>query len=203
MKYYLQAFSFTFLMYFGLWIMWIHFAIDFASDADYPGSLVYLPHAARVICTCLFGWIAIPAMVISEWIGISYFVHGDSFLINGTFSFAEFSLSLFSSSSVLLALILLKISGFSFSYSSGMLLLKKSNFRHIFLITVLSACINGLVGNFLRQAVTDHDIHMYTVLRFTVGDIFGTLVVLLVATIMFSAYKDFIFQSSKNKNFMK
>ena len=197
MKYYLQAFSFTFLMYFGLWIMWIHFAIDFASDSEYPGSLFYLPHAARVICTCLFGWIAIPAMVLAEWVGITHFVHGDPFLINGTFSFAEFSLSLFSSSSVLLALLLLKVSGFSFNYSSGMLLLKKSNFRHIFLITVISATINGLFGNFLRQAITDHDIHMYTVLRFTVGDILGCITVLLVSTIMFSAYKDFIYQSSK------
>ena len=184
-------------MYFGLWIMWIHFAIDFASDSEYPGSLFYLPHAARVICTCLFGWIAIPAMVLGEWVGITHFVHGDAFLINGTFSFAEFSLSLFSSSSVLLALLLLKVSGFSFSYSSGKLLLKKSNFRHIFLITVISASINGLFGNFLRQAVTDHDIHMYTVLRFTVGDILGCITVLLVSTIMFSAYKDFIYQSSK------
>ena len=54
MKYFLQSFSFTFLMYFGLWIMWVHFAIDIGLDAEYPGSLVYLPHAARVICTCIF-----------------------------------------------------------------------------------------------------------------------------------------------------
>ena len=78
-----------------------------------------------------------------------------------------------------------------------MLLLKKSNFRHIFLITVISASINGLFGNFLRQAITDHDIHMYTVLRFTVGDIIGCITVLLVSTLMLSAYKDFIYQSSK------
>ena len=197
MKYYLQAFAFTFFMYFGLWIMWIHFAIDFGSDRDYPGSIVYLPHAARVICTCLFGWIAIPAMVFAEWIGISYFIHGDAFLVNGTYSLAELTQSIFASSSVLLALILLRVSGFSFSYSAGMLLLKKSNFRHIFLITVISASINGLFGNFLRQAITDHDIHMYTVLRFTVGDIMGCITVLLVSTIMLSAYKDFIYQSSK------
>lgn len=184
-------------MYFGLWIMWIHFAIDFGSDRDYPGSLVYLPHAARVICTCLFGWIAIPAMVFAEWIGISYFVHGDAFLVDGTYSLAELTQSIFASSSVLLALILLRVSGFSFSYRTGMLLLKKSNFRHIFLITVISASINGLFGNFLRQAITDHDIHMYTVLRFTVGDIIGCITVLLVSTIMLSAYKDFIYQSSK------
>ena len=49
MKYFLQSFAFTFLMYFGLWIMWVHFAIDIGLDTEYPGSLVYLPHAARVI----------------------------------------------------------------------------------------------------------------------------------------------------------
>mgnify|MGYP003331262199 CR=1 FL=1 len=47
------------------------------------------------------------------------------------------------------------------------------------LITVISASINGLFGNFLRQAITDHDIHMYTVLRFTVGDIIGCITCLL------------------------
>lgn len=197
MKYFLQASSFTFFMYFGLWIMWVHFAIDIAIDSDYPGSLVYLPHAARVICTCLFGWIAIPSMVLAEWVGLSFFVHGDPLLVDGGYSFAELTTSVFASSSVFLTLILLKICGFSFTYNPGSLLIKKSNFRHIFLIIVISATINGLFGNFLRQAITENDIHMYTVLRFTIGDIIGTLVVLLVSTIMLSALKDIVKISSK------
>ena len=77
-------------------------------------------------------------------------------------------------------------------------MLRKSNYRHIFLITVLSAFINGLIGNFVRQGLTDYDIHMFTVLRFTVGDILGTLVVLIVCTIMLSAYKDIYKKSNKD-----
>ena len=191
MKYFLQTFSFTFLMYFGLWVMWVHFAIDLGKDDAYPGSLFYLPHAARVICTCLFGWYAIPAIVCAEMAGINFFVHGDNaFLVQGVYSLPEFAMSLFSASTVLLTLILLRISGMSFNYVHGNLLLKKSNARHIFLIVVISAFINGVFGNFLRQAFTNHDIHMWSVLRFTVGDILGCLIAMAVMTIMYSAYKD-------------
>ena len=198
MKYFLQSFSFTFLMYFGLWIMWVHFAIDIGLDAEYPGSLVYLPHAARVICTCIFGWYAIPAMVAADFIGITFFVHGNTdFLLAGSFSFEEFINSVVANSSVFLSLLLLKLSGLSFTYHHAALTLKKSNYRHVFLITVISAFINGLVGNFIRQGLNDYDINMYTVLRFTVGDILGTLVVLLVCTIMLSAYTDIINKSNK------
>lgn len=198
MKYFLQSFSFTFLMYFGLWIMWVHFAIDIGLDTEYPGSLFYLPHAARVICTCIFGWYAIPAMVAADFIGITFFVHGNTdFLLTGSFSFEEFINSVVASSSVFLSLLLLKLSGLSFTYHHASLTLKKSNYRHVFLITVISAFINGLVGNFIRQGLNDYDIHLYTVLRFTVGDILGTLVVLLVCTIMLSAYTDIINKSNK------
>lgn len=198
MKYFLQSFSFTFLMYFGLWIMWVHFAIDIGLNAEYPGSLFYLPHAARVICTCIFGWYAIPAMVAADFIGITFFVHGNTdFLLTGSFSFEEFINSVVANSSVFLSLLLLKLSGLSFTYHHASLTLKKSNYRHVFLITVISAFINGLVGNFIRQGLNDYDIHLYTVLRFTVGDILGTLVVLLVCTIMLSAYTDIINKSNK------
>jgi hypothetical protein len=178
--------------------MWVHFAIDIGLDAEYPGSLVYLPHAARVICTCIFGWYAIPAMVAADFIGINFFVHGNTdFLLAGSFSFEEFINSVVANSSVFLSLLLLKLSGLSFTYHHAALTLKKSNYRHVFLITVISAFINGLVGNFIRQGLNDYDIHMYTVLRFTVGDILGTLVVLLVCTIMLSAYTDIINKSNK------
>ena len=198
MKYFLQSFSFTFLMYFGLWIMWVHFAIDIGLDTEYPGSLFYLPHAARVICTCIFGWYAIPAMVAADFIGITFFVHGNTdFLLTGSFSFEEFINSVVANSSVFLSLLLLKLSGLSFTYHHASLTLKKSNYRHVFLITVISAFINGLFGNFIRQGLNDYDIHLYTVLRFTVGDILGTLVVLLVCTIMLSAYTDIINKSNK------
>ena len=39
---------------------------------------------------------------------------------------------------------------------------------------------------------------MFTVLRFTVGDILGTLVVLIVCTIMLSAYKDIYSKANKD-----
>ena len=202
MKYFFQTFVFTFLMYFSLWSIWINFAVDIGVDSNYPGSLFYLPHAARVLCTCMFGWYAIPAMVAAEWLGLSFFSHGDTILLNGSYSIEEFSMSLFASSSVYMALLLLKISGFSFNYSHGSLLLQKSNYQHIFLITVLSATINGLFGSLIRQLITDIDVHMFTVLRFTIGDILGCLVVLAICTIMMSAYKDLLLRN-KNNNIVK
>ena len=137
-------------------------------------------------------------MVAADFIGITFFVHGNTdFLLVGSFSFEEFINSVVANSSVFLSLLLLKLSGLSFTYHHAALTLKKSNYRHVFLITVISAFINGLVGNFIRQGFSDYDIHMFTVLRFTVGDILGTLVVLLVCTIMLSAYTDIINKSNK------
>ena len=198
MKYFLQTSAFTFLMYFALWSIWISFAVDIGVDSKYPGSLVFLPHAARVLCTCMFGWYAIPAMVCADWVGLTFFASGDPILVNAGYSFQEFSMSLFACSSVYMALLLLKISGFSFHYSHGSLLLQKSNYQHIFLITVISATINGLFGSLLRQLATDYDVHMFTVLRFTIGDILGCLVVLATCTIMMSAYKDLLLRNKNN-----
>ena len=138
-------------------------------------------------------------MVAADFIGITFFVHGNTdFLLAGNFSYEELTNSIVANSSVFLSLVILKLSGLSFNYEHGSLLLRKSNYRHIFLITVLSAFMNGLVGNFIRQGLTDYDIHMFTVLRFTVGDILGTLVVLIVCTIMLSAYKDIYNKANKD-----
>ena len=184
-KYFLQTFSFTFLAYMTLWFVWAT-SIGLPGS-QYDGSLVFLPHAARVICTCIFGLYAIPPIVLADFIGLEFFTS-----IPNVLTFSSLVLIVFKAFTVYLSLLALKLFGFSFNVSKGEVLLNRSNYRHIGLITILSAFINGGFGNALKQVFQMVDIPLWTIFRYVVGDILGTLVVFAVSVLVMSIYKDLV-----------
>ena len=185
MKYFFQTFSFTFLAYMTLWFVWAS-SIGLPGS-QYDGSLVFLPHAARVICTCIFGLYAIPAIILADFIGLEFFTS-----IPDVSSLSSLGLITFKAFTVYLSLLALKLFGFSFNYSKGEVLLNRTNYRHIGLITILSAFINGVFGNALKQVFEMVDIPLWTIFRYVVGDILGTLVVFAVSVLVMSIYKELV-----------
>lgn len=185
MKYFLQTFSFTFLAYMTLWFVWAS-SIGLPGS-QYDGSLVFLPHAARVICTCIFGLYAIPAIILADFIGLEFFTS-----IPDVSSLPSLGLIVFKAFTVYLSLLVLKLFGFSFNYAKGHVLLNRTNYRHIGLITIFSAFINGVFGNALKQIFLMVDIPLWTIFRYIVGDVLGTLVVFAVSVLVMTTYKDVV-----------
>ena len=61
-KYFLEVSITTFLSFNLLYVIWIFFIISSETASGFNGSIMYVPHAARVLTICYFGIAAIPAL---------------------------------------------------------------------------------------------------------------------------------------------
>ena len=162
-----------------LWIIW-HFldthVLFFAGD----GGFFYLPHAARVLCIVYFGYKAIPGLYLAE-------LFGPYIIDPGFYPFSIFIPSLISVMAVPLSLLMLNSLGFTLGHTISSPL-NRRNYKHIFLITFISAGFNSLLVNLYlsrnnlsyANAITDID----QVLSFFIGDIFGTVLVFIFLSLL-------------------
>lgn len=162
----------TYLFGLTLWILW------YFVDQNVPfligeGSWYYLPHAARVLCVVYFGYKAIPALYLTE-------LSGPYLLIPNIYSFDTFLPSLISVLSVPLSIQVLRLLSFPLGDTASSPL-NKRNYKHIYLITFISAGFNAILVNLYLSRnqlnfpglITDIE----QVSRFFVGDIIGTVLV--------------------------
>jgi len=155
-----------------LWVIW-HFLDTHVLVFSGNGGYFYLPHAARVLCVVYFGYKAIPGLYSAELIG-PYIIEP------GFYSFPIFVPGFISVLAVPLSLILLRSLGFTLGHTISSPL-NKRNYKHIFLITFISAGFNALMVNLylsrnnlsFPNAITDIE----QVYRFFLGDIIGTVLV--------------------------
>lgn len=172
MKNFLSLSVTTYLFGLSLWILW------YFVDQNVPfligeGSWYYLPHAARVLCVVYFGYKAIPALYLAE-------LSGPYLLIPNIYSFDTFLPSLISVLSVPLSIQVLRLLGFTLGDTASSPL-NKRNYKHIYLITFISAGFNAILVNLYLSRnqlnfpglITDIE----QVSRFFVGDIIGTVLV--------------------------
>ena len=137
------------------------------------GSWYYLPHAARVLCVVYFGYKAIPALYLAE-------LSGPSLLVPGLYPFSTYLPSFISILSVPLAIQVLRLLSFRLGDTASSPL-NKRNYKHIYLITFISAGFNAILVNLYLSRnelnfpglITDIE----QVSRFFVGDIVGTVIV--------------------------
>ena len=168
--FYLSITSFVFLTV--LWVLW-HFLDSHVVFFQGKGTLFYLPHAARVLCIVYFGYRAIPAIYLGELVG-PYVLNPD------LYSFSTLIPSLISVMSVPFAIILLNSLGLTLGETRSSPL-NRRNYKHIFLITFISASFNALVVNLYMSrnnlsfpnAITDIE----QVFQFFIGDLLGTIIV--------------------------
>ena len=162
-----------------LWIIW-HFLDTHVLFFAGEGGFFYLPHAARVLCVVYFGYKAIPGLYLAELIG--------PYIIDpGLYAFAVYIPSLISVMAVPLTLSMLNSLGLTLGQTISSPL-NRRNYKHIFLITFISAGFNSLLVNLylsrnnlsFPNAITDIE----QVYRFFIGDIVGTILVFLFLTIL-------------------
>ena len=134
-----------------------------------------MPHAARVLCIVYFGYKAIPGLYLAELLG--------PYIIDpGFYPFSIFIPSLISVMAVPLSLLMLNSLGFTLGHTISSPL-NRRNYKHIFLITFISAGFNSLLVNLylsrnnlsFPNSITDID----QVFRFFIGDIVGTVTVFI------------------------
>ena len=162
----------TYLFGITLWVLW------YFVDQNVPfligeGSWYYLPHAARVLCVVYFGYKAIPSLYLAE-------LSGPYLLVPFMYSFDTYLSSLISVLSVPLSIQVLRILSFTLGDTTSSPL-NKRNYKHIYLITFISAGFNAILVNLYLSRnelnfpglITDIE----QVSRFFVGDIIGTVIV--------------------------
>ena len=181
MKYFLSVSATSFTLSFSLWIIWSYFLMQANLNPSWDGSLIYLPHAARVLCVVYFGYKSIPALYLAEISGPLVFV---SVIPDPQMLF----LAMVSVLSVPFALFALSIMGFSLGHTRQSPL-NKRNYRHIALIVMVSAMFNALLVNLV---LAEFDVNYFgktadviQVARFFVGDILGAATVIVVLAVTF------------------
>ena len=178
MRNFLTVSLITFVFSSSLWIIWAFFVLEIEGSPNWLGSSFYLPHAARVLCFVYFGWKAVPALFLAE-------MWGPDFNFLDPASLTHLFPCLMSVLSVPLALQTLNLFGFPLGNTKESPL-NKRNYKHIALITLISAIYNSLLVNFAVSSLSlsTMQVGIHHVLRFFIGDILGTAIVLIVLACM-------------------
>ena len=166
----------------GVWSIWSYFAFVGLEKMDWQGSIVYLPHGIRVLGICFFGLKSLPALVAAELTG-PLFINPEQYM--GTWSFA----SMASLGSVIIAKELVK---YSQTNIKGSIVgpINFANFRLLMLVIILSGLFNAISVNVIINYL-DPNINLNPIVigRFFIGDVLGSLVLILFLSVTFTSLK--------------
>ena len=190
-KYFFEVSINTFVTFGLLYVIWIFFIISSETATGFNGSLMYVPHAARVITICYFGLWAVPALFAAHVFCTVYI--GGTYGLNQLAIFDVLGTSFLSTVCVLLALYAMAGLGFKirtlpfYEFTKDSIYLDLRNHKHIILVTIFSAAVHSLslyVYNYLRAISSNPEMFI----RFFVGDILGTLVTIFTLSLMLFAF---------------
>ena len=152
------------------------------SHTSWTGSLAYLPHGCKVLFFCFFGYRALPALLLAEMTCHYLEWHNNGLTF---FYLASFT----SLASVVAAAELLKWS--KVSVDSNINLYTKPNFvnyKFILLVIILSALLSSIFTNLVLTLFNDIAINVSIIVRFFIGDIFGSLIFLSALIVIFRIF---------------
>ena len=191
LKYFLEVSITTFVSFNLLYVIWIFFIISSETASGFNGSIMYVPHAARVLTICYFGIAAIPALFAAHV--FSTLVIGGAYGLNNLLLIDLFGTSFLSTICVFIALYAMAGLGFKirtlpfYKFTKDSVYLDLRNHKHIIMVTVFSAAVHSLslyVYNYLRAISSNPEMFV----RFFVGDILGTLVTIFTLSFMLFAF---------------
>jgi len=190
-KYFLEVSITTFLSFNLLYVIWMFFIISSETASGFNGSIMYVPHAARVITICYFGLAALPALFAAH-VFCTYII-GGAYGLNNLLFIDLLGTSFLSSICVLVALYAMAGLGFKiktlpfYEFTKDSVYLDLRNHKHIIMVTVFSAAVHALslyLYNYLRAISTNPEMFI----RFFVGDILGTLITIFSLSFMLYAF---------------
>ena len=171
-----------------LYAIWYFFqVVDLAKMNpldEWIGSLVYLPHGARVLMFCYFRYYSLPGLYLAELSGPQLIHHID--YVDGWSLAALGSLS-----SVIIAVEIIRWVRKNPENFSVVKTLSFKNYKSLMLVVLISAMLNGILANSLIALVNSSiSIDVLTVLRFMIGDIFGAIIVIGALWVIFTTLID-------------
>ena len=179
MKYFASVSATSFTFSFAMWVIWSYFIMQANLNPSWDGSLIYLPHAARVLCVVYFGYKSIPALYLAE-------ICGPLFFFPTIPDLQMLFLAMLSVLSVPFALFILSLMGFSLG-NTRQSPLNKRYYRHIALIVMISAMFNALgVNLFLSQFDVNYFgkvADVVQVARFFIGDMLGAATIIIILSV--------------------
>ena len=182
----------VYVFYMFLWGIWYFLHIqDFANlrlDNEWSGSLVFLPHGARVLMVCFFRYYSLPALYLADITGPSLLNH-DQYDVN----YVEGSniAAIGCIAAVIMSVELIKWSRVSEGKFSFFKPVNFKNYKFLFLVVVLSSLLSGVICNSIISIINDQiSIDVLTVLRFMVGDFIGAVTVIALMWIVFTTAVD-------------
>ena len=163
-----------------LLLFWVSIHIIFPIEAALLGSLtsissvLFLPHAVRVLSTWLLGpkalFALIPAEVIIHAIWGLDFSYPQSLLI-----------PLFSASSALIGFESLRLLGYNM-YSYANLL---PNWRGVIIAGIIASFFNSITGALLKGELINKGQLLEVIIRYLIGDIAGLIICMLMLILIF------------------
>lgn len=180
---------FFYMFTYGTW--YFFHVIDLANlriDNGWTGSLVFLPHGARVLMVCFFRYYSLPALYLAEITGPS--------LLN----FEKYNINYVDGSNIasigcIIAIILSvelikwsKVTEGKFSFFKPV---NFKNYKFLFLVIVLSSLLSGIMCNSIIALINDQiNIDVLTVSRFMIGDFIGAVTVIAIMWVVFTTAID-------------
>ena len=129
---------YTFIFHILCYVLWLIFVVPAEGPTNVAalGSLVYLPHAGRVLPVIFFGWKAIPAVLAAEFLEWEVLWQGEDF-------YRTTIATTISTIAVLGTWGTFYLLGVDLNQSD---VLKATNWKHVFLFIFFASAVNGL-GN--------------------------------------------------------
>lgn len=178
MKFFFRDSIVASLFYFTTFFFWVAFIVPIEENFHQTtGSLLYFPAAGRILPVLFFGIKTMPALILSSLISWNFFWPHE------LYEFRNLGLMI-SYFAILVAWAIFKYLDAEISFDGK---LKLSNWRHLVLFILLCSLLNGLFdGAFYSTDV--NIINPLISLRFFVGDVTGTIFILLFCMLIVSAF---------------
>ena len=182
----------VYVFYMFLYATWYFLHVqDFANlrlDNGWTGSLVFLPHGARVLMVCFFRYYSLPALYLAD-------ITGPSLLNHEQYDVSYVQVSNIAAigciAAVIMSVELIKWSRVSEGKFSFFKPVNFKNYKFLFLVVVLSSLLSGVICNSIISIINDQiSIDVLTVLRFMVGDFLGAITVIALMWIVFTTAVD-------------
>ena len=180
---------FFYMFTYGTWYFFhVIDLVNLRIDNGWTGSLVFLPHGARVLMVCFFRYYSLPALYLAEITGPSLLNH-EEYNINYVDGYNIASIGCIIA--IILSVELIKWSKVTEGKFSFFKPVNFKNYKFLFLVIVLSSLLSGVLCNSILTIINDQiSIDVLTVLRFMIGDFLGAITVIAIMWIVFTTAID-------------
>ena len=188
-----EQFLYSVAAYIFVYIFWYNIVLNNVTGSNDMGSLIFLPHGVRYLVILAFGWVGFWAIFFGSL--VSPLINEEIVLLNhhpwtdyiNVWHNLESFVGAFSVFAVVAFLYWAKIID---QWKGKLYFMEPSK---LLLIVISSAFLNGLLSNFITsQSSLGVDTNPIRIIRFIAGDIFGALLLLLAAFVLYRIWVRYI-----------